>query len=249
MNAAQFEVQKLRQALFDKDLSSVMKHREKLAQYAKELNVSERQLLGKELSGILGVIGRQESGRLNIEATKARPVRPPAESPIDAGARNYLPAVMADPEWMDKPYPQQRSEAARRYREAGYQLSARSREETTGMTLDAKDRARLDDAIEMFKLRDKNYKKLKTPEEQKAAIRKFRDDWLEDNERDRVAMERGRGTKPATPTPSAKPATPAAAGKTPSVSGMPEGAKVTNVKTDKGYEVRDATGKLIGYAQ
>jgi hypothetical protein len=48
----------------------------------------------------------------------------------------------------------------------------------------------------MFKLRDKNYKKLKTPEEQKAAIRKFRDDWLEDNERDRVAMAKGRGAAP-----------------------------------------------------
>ena len=51
--------------------------------------------------------------------------------------------------------------------------------------------------------------------------------------------------QPTTPTP--KPT--GAAGKPPSVSVLPAGATVSDVKTDKGYEVRDATGKLIGYAK
>ena len=69
------------------------------------------------------------------------------------------------------------------------------------MSMDAKDRKELNDAVENFKLMNKEYRKLKTPEEQKAAIRKFRDDWIEDNERDKAAMAKGRGETPAKPAP------------------------------------------------
>ena len=201
MNAAQFEVQKLRQALFDKDVSSIVKHREKLAQYAKELGVSENQLLGKELTGILNVIGRQESARGAVAAARARPVRPPTPKDVEVGARMYLPAVKVDPDFMDKPEEQQLAEAARRYVEGRARVGAQSRETTAGMSMDAKDRQELNDAVENFKLMNKEYKKLKTPEEQKAAIRKFRDDWIEDNERDKAAMAKGRGETPAKPAP------------------------------------------------
>jgi len=72
LNEAQYKVQALRQAQRDGDIKAEQKADVDLAKIAKDLGVSKNNLLGKALSGNLGVIGKQVMADATIQAAKER---------------------------------------------------------------------------------------------------------------------------------------------------------------------------------
>lgn len=72
LNEAQYKVQALRQAQKDGDIKAEQKADMDLAKIAKDLGVSKNNLLGKALSGNLGIIGKQVMADATVEAARLR---------------------------------------------------------------------------------------------------------------------------------------------------------------------------------
>lgn len=78
MNKAQYEMQELRRAALNKDVAAQHKAEVELAKIAKDMGVSLNTLLGKQMSGILGLLGREASARATVDAARLRANRPHA---------------------------------------------------------------------------------------------------------------------------------------------------------------------------
>ena len=72
LNEAQYKVQALRQAQKDGDIKSEQKADVDLAKIAKDLGVSKNTLIGRAVTGNLGVIGKQVMADAQVQAAKER---------------------------------------------------------------------------------------------------------------------------------------------------------------------------------
>lgn len=76
LEKAKYEIQELRRATLNKDVAAQQKAEVELAKIAKDMGVSLNTLLGRQYSGIAGLLGREASARGTVEAARLRANRP-----------------------------------------------------------------------------------------------------------------------------------------------------------------------------
>ena len=132
INEAQYKMQELRTAKLKGDVAGEYKAQADMAKIAKDLGVSQNQLMARLVSGNLALLGKEAMADASVQAAKERAKRaggagkPPRETDQAAG----VAAIVADlkekhPEWSDA---QIKAEAVKQYRTLTVTPQIQSRE-------------------------------------------------------------------------------------------------------------------------
>jgi hypothetical protein len=227
LNEAQYKMQDLRTAKLKGDVAGEYKAQADLAKIAKDLKVSQNQLMARLAGGNLGLMGREATAEATVEAAKQRKRnagggggKPPKTTDQERGVNDIAADLQVQhPEW---PQTKVRAEATKIYKQM-----------TGAPAVAARERK---DINEDWRKHQFTVPYLDTPKaEREAYERNWRRKWKQDNP----------DAEPtAAPAPAAAPAAPAA-GNTRSV--LPSGTTTGKFVPGKGTEVL-RNGVVIGHA-